>query len=70
MVHDAEMVKNELTFEDQMLEATNTLITGEEPATHRVIHPLSLYQHKNTAVNKLQLSVWQGKEGVAVYWSW
>ena len=61
MEHDVVTMKNELVedeplaFEDQILETTDTLITGEEPAVYQLFYPLSLYQSKQNAVNKCQL---------------
>ena len=56
-------------FEDQTFGATDTLITGEEPAMGHFFYPLSLYKCKNTAVNKCHLH--SEKEGkVLPYEGW
>ena len=62
MVHVAETLKNELVedeplrFEDQTFEATDTFITGDEPATYQFFYPLSLYQCQDTAVTNVSFS--------------
>ena len=48
-------------FQVLLLEASDALITGDKPAMHQFFIPLSLYQRKNTAVNKCQLHF--GNEG-------
>ena len=48
-------------FEDWTLDETDTLVTGNEPVVKQFFYLLSLYQCKNTTVNKYHLQVW--KEG-------
>ena len=73
MTLDPEALKNDLVegvhppeFENQMLEASDTLIADGEPAMHYFLslEPTSV---KNTAVNKCQLQF--GNEGKGLSYS-